>query len=305
MPNIWTHIMFCEEILDSIEDPIYSQDAQVYFNLGAQGPDPFFYHNFWPWNKDERVNNIGSVIHQQYCGFFLLDLIKNSLNKSNNTKAYVLGFVTHHILDRNTHPYIHYRAGYKGSDHQKLEVIIDTIMMNRFRNADTWKVPVYKEIDVGPTLDKEIADLLHHNIENYFGEEIADVTEEYIQESYRDMKRALKILFDPYGWKNRLLSSMISSYSHQPLKTQKDFLNDELSTWYHPSTNEPQQHSFLELYEQARKEGIEILTAVVAYWEYPNEANMEKLEQLISNISYDTGKHLDENLELRYCDPIV
>ncbi len=58
-----------------------------------------------------------------------MDLIERAKNRDDQVRAFVFGFITHHILDRNTHPYIHYRAGYEGNDHQKLEVFIDTLMM--------------------------------------------------------------------------------------------------------------------------------------------------------------------------------
>ncbi len=224
---------------------------------------------------------------------------------STNSKAYILGFVTHHILDRNTHPYIHYHAGYENNNHQRLEVIIDTIMMKESRNVNTWKVPVYKEINIGPRLDEEINSLLEKSIEKYYGNKLTNLPEQYIQASYSQMKSALRILFDPYKWKNTLFATLVSAFSHQPLKDEKDYLNEEKRTWRHPATNEPQNDTFLSLYEQAKKEGIEVIQAVLSYWKNPNEANEKHLKTLIDNISYDTGKPVSENLEVRYAEPIV
>ncbi|SES98099.1 Zinc dependent phospholipase C [Salinibacillus kushneri] len=305
MPNIWTHIMFCEDVMVSLNDPVHLQDAQGFLNLGAQGPDPFFYHNFWPWKQDEHINDIGKRLHTEKCGPFLMDMIQSGIVKSKPTKAYILGFVTHHILDRNAHPYIHYRAGYQKNKHQELEVLIDTLMMKKFRNLDTWKVPVYKEIDVGSTLDHEISELLSTTILHHFHEHAQKLPEDFVQLSYRDMKRALKILFDPYSWKNHLLGSMISPFSHQPIKNDKDYLNENHSTWHHPATNEPHHESFIDLYNQGKKESLETLYAIIKYWEDPNSHNEQIITDLIDNISYDTGKPLAENLENRYSSPIV
>jgi Zinc dependent phospholipase C len=305
LPNLWTHIMFCEEVVDSLNNPILIQDAQSYLNLGAQGPDPFFYHNFWPWKKDNRVNKIGSLIHTKHCGPFLLDLIFHGTSKSTETKAYIIGFVTHHILDRNAHPYIHYRAGYEGNNHSRFEIIIDTLLMKKFRNISTWKVPVYKELNVGPTLSEEITEILEGLIEKYFPEETKNLPPNYVQAAYRDMKKALRILYDPKGWKNKLLSSMISAYSHQPIKDKKDYLNEERRVWNHPATNEPHTESFLQLYEQGRNEGMETVSAIMQFWKEPTTEHEENVKRLIGDISYDTGKPLSENLENRYCDPII
>lgn len=129
MPNIWTHMLFCEEAADKMERPDAFLQHEAAMKLGAQGPDPFFYYSFWPWTREKPVNQMGLVLHQQKCGDFLMDLIERAKNRDDQVRAFVFGFITHHILDRNTHPYIHYRAGYEGNDHQKLEVFIDTLMM--------------------------------------------------------------------------------------------------------------------------------------------------------------------------------
>ncbi|KGX85299.1 zinc dependent phospholipase C family protein [Pontibacillus litoralis] len=305
MPNIWTHILFCEDVMDSINAPQQLNAVQPYLNLGAQGPDPFFYHNFLPWQKDTRVHEIGNALHYRHCGPFLISLIEEAANQSDETKAYVTGFVTHHILDRNTHPFINYFAGYEKNKHQAFEVIIDTIMMQRYRHMKTWKSPVYKEINVGSTLDKEIEELLNKLIAFYYPDEHKNVPTNYIKASYKDMKQALHILFDPYGWKNALLGSLVSSFSHQPIKKELDYLNEQHRTWHHSATNEEQTESFLDLYEQARAEGIEVIDELCRYWRAPTTNKKNTLTLLIDNRCYDTGKPLHLNLKNQYCNPII
>lgn len=304
MPNIWTHILFCEDVVDAVKKPYPFSQYETFMKLGAQGPDPFFYYNFWPWIKDEPVHEVGMALHTQKCGDFLMDLIISAKKMEAQVQAYVIGFVTHHVLDRNTHPYIHYRAGYAGSNHQRLEIMIDTCMMEKFHNLKSWKAPAYKEIDVGRSLNKDVTTLLHETIKKHYPE-LNRETPEYIQKAYKDMKLACKILSDPYGWKNTLLQSLISPYSHQPIKNKVDYLNLNQETWHHPATNEPCNKSFLELYDKARAEGIAILMEVQNYWSNAVDESEEILRGLIANISYDTGKPLDLNLENVYSDPIV
>ncbi|MFZ3577332.1 zinc dependent phospholipase C family protein [Virgibacillus sp. DJP39] len=304
MPNIWTHMLFCEDVVDTIDNPTPFFQHEAYMKLGAQGPDPFFYHNFWPWVKDHSVGEIGTALHTRKCGDFLIDLITAATNMDSHVKAYVFGFATHHILDRNAHPYIHYRAGYEGNKHQELEVLIDTVMMEKFHNMKTWKAHVFKEIDVGFSLDKDIIELLHSTIKKHYPEVVKE-SNVYIQKSYRDMKLALKILSDPYGWKNKLLKSLVSSFSHQPINNDIDYLNEKEVTWNHPATNEPSSQSFMELYENSRAEGIEILNVVLLFWRNPTDERKHQLRNLIGDLSYDTGKPLELNLSNKYSDPIV
>ncbi|GAB3060680.1 zinc dependent phospholipase C family protein [Virgibacillus ainsalahensis] len=304
MPNIWTHILFCEEIADAIREPDSLSAYDTFMNLGAQGPDPFFYYNFWPWVKNEPVHHVGMALHTKHCGDFLIDLIIEAKNMEKPVQAYIFGFITHHILDRNTHPYIHYRAGYKGSRHQKLEVIIDTLMMDRYRNLKTWKIPVYKEINVGKHLHEDIKTLLHAKITKHYPELNRD-SSEYIEKAYSDMILALKILADPYKWKNKLLKNLISSYSHQPVNDDMDYLNINGKTWHHSATYDPSDKSFIDLYENSLKEGIDILTEVTKFWYTKTDESMHLLVKRIGNISYDTGKPLKLNLDNKYSDPIV
>ncbi|QKY68494.1 zinc dependent phospholipase C family protein [Lentibacillus sp. CBA3610] len=304
MPNIWTHILFCENVVDSIENPNSFLHYEADMKLGAQGPDPLFYYNFWPWIKHEPVNDIGLKLHREKCGEFLLDIIEKARNMNDIVQAYVFGFVTHHILDRNAHPYIHYRAGYEGSKHQKLETIIDTLMMSKYHHLKTWKGHVFNEIDVGSRLDKDTAESLHKTIADHYPE-VDQETSAYIQKAYRDMKLALKLLSDPYGWKNALFKQLISPFSHQPINDDVDYLNLDHTTWYHPATKEPSSKSFVDLYNQAWTEGIETMTEVIRYWNKADSIQKTRLPDLIGHISYDTGKPLTLNLENRYSEPIV
>ncbi len=304
MPNVWTHILFCEEVVDAVPKLHPFSQHESYMKLGAQGPDPFFYYNFWPWVKEEPVHEIGVALHTEHCGAFLMDLIENAKENCSEVKAFVVGFITHHVLDRNTHPYIHYRAGYEGSNHQRLEIRIDTLMMEKYHNLKTWKTPIYKEIDLGRKLDANIISLLSQAINKFFPKLKRD-NDAYIQKAYRDMLRALRILADPSGIKNRLMGSLISAYSHQPVKDNADYLNLNKTIWMHPATKEAIDKSFIELYNESRVEGIDIITEVQNYWNEGSKYSKQKLEKLIGNISYDTGKSLELNLKNKYCNPII
>ncbi|BAC13087.1 hypothetical protein [Oceanobacillus iheyensis HTE831] len=300
MPNIWTHILFAEDACNSVDLSLYNGPA---LNLGAQGPDPFFYYQFWPWIKDNQVEQIGTILHTKRCGEFLLELISKAKNCNFQVQSYVLGFITHHILDRHTHPYIHYHAGYEGSKHQKLEVIIDTIMMLKLRKKEAWKFPVYQEIYVGKSIPSDSHHILHQSIHKIYPE--LSPPEAYIKKSYHDMIMAHRILADPNLWRNKLLGNFISSYSHQPIQTNIDYLNEEHRTWHHPATNVPSTRSFLDHYEDASKEICTLLPLIHHYWNSHkcNEKNL--IHDIIGNISYDTGMPLIRELKNTYSNPII
>ncbi|MCA0988852.1 zinc dependent phospholipase C family protein [Guptibacillus algicola] len=304
MPNVWTHILFGEEAITEAGIWNAVKSHLPYFRLGAQGPDPFFYHNFWPW-KETPVQEVGEVLHKTKCGPFLIDMIEYGKTDDPRIQSYILGFVTHHILDRNTHPYIHYRAGLEGNKHQRLEIIIDTLLMKEHKDVDTWKTPVYKEIDVGPTLYKPIESMLSELIQRFYPDTAERMPDDYVDQSYHDMVLALKLLFDPYGWKNKVLRKQVSSFSYRREIGNEDYLNEEGNVWLHPSVKEEQSNAtFEELLKQASDEATTILPLIYDYWH--NEENcVRDLKDQIGNRSYDTGKDCNLPLPLKHFSPIV
>lgn len=309
MPNVWTHIYFGETVAEKAGYLIPSEDVKPYFRLGTQGPDPFFYHRFWPWIKEKPVETIGRKIHTESCGPFLMEMIRygGGAHPGNfYVQAYILGFVTHHILDRNTHPYIIHRSGNEDNKHQRLEVIIDTLLMEELRGIKTWKTPVYQQIDVGKPLYEPIKDMLETLIAKFFPKTVANMPKRYVEDSYRDMLKALKLLYDPFGWKNKYFANQVSAFSYQKVTDNKDFLNRRRTQWLHPANkNEIHHESFDDLLRKAEDEGIRILRAILDYWNNGQEQNCKGIEKELGNLAYDTGKDCTLPLENRYFAPIL
>ncbi|MFD2924378.1 zinc dependent phospholipase C family protein [Halobacillus naozhouensis] len=305
MPNIWTHILFTEDVCDRLERQDIINTSSRFLNLGAQGPDPFFYYNFWPMFNNHDVPEVGMKLHKEKCGSFLLNIIQSGKSERNQSQAYILGFITHHILDRFTHPYIHYRAGYEGNKHQVFEVIIDTIMLDRYRDLKTWKTPAHRQIQLSKKEAKALAQWLEQEIYIQFPQVVQSVPSNYIVQSLLDIALAQRLLFDPSGWKNQLLGSLVSSFSHRPIEKEADYLNETNQEWKHSATGEILTASFINLYEEAFAEACNIIKRILQYWSSTNEELLAELEVLVGDISYDTGKPLSLELENYYSDPIV
>ncbi|WP_431800288.1 zinc dependent phospholipase C family protein [Halobacillus andaensis] len=303
MPNIWTHILFAEDICMKIEIDELLATSERFLYLGAQGPDPFFYYNFWPKLKDHGVNNLGLQLHKEECGRFLMDLIIQGASLKNHKQAYILGFVSHHILDRVTHPYIHYKAGYDGNKHQALEVAIDTIMLEKQRHVQTWKVPVAPLIRLTRRERKELSTLLEPTISKYYFSR--NLPKRFIEKSFKDLVNAQRILFDPHGWKNKWLGSLVSSFSHQPIEDHIDYLNSERTIWHHSATYEQHTDSFNDLYLEALEEASTLILLILHYWTTKEHKTIKEVELLLQNISYDTGTPLAQNHDNLFSNPIV
>ncbi len=304
MPNIWTHKIFAERIAEKARLD-FTKYHKV-FTFGAQGPDPFFYHHFWPWKKKHSFDWIGSKLHSEHCGLFLIEMIKYVKQHPDDwlLKSYVFGFISHHILDRNAHPYIHFKAGNDGKRHTYLEVLIDTLLMKHYYKIDTWRTPVYPQIDIGYDLPSSIQNMLVHLLKEVHEIDISNLNQ-VINQSYQDMKGALNFLYDPNGIKKRLLGKQVSFYTYAKEIPNKDILNVNHNDWLHP-TNEKEvsTDSFFDILQRAEEEGVEIFQAIENYLT-GMEADIQLVEQLIGDISYDTGKACDPTIKLTFFEPII
>lgn len=318
MPNVWTHLIFGQKVLDTIgQSHLLTGTTTNLFNLGCQGPDFLFYHNFWPWKKDKRLNELGEIIHHEKCGPLLLEMIRQMRGRPLQDPAviYLLGFLTHHVLDRNLHPYIHYKAGYKKWDHQRLEVILDTIMVRHFLGLETWRTAVWKRIDIGKDFPPGVAEMFQRVTNKIFPEVATHVRPGDWGDAYRDMVRAQRIFYDPTGLKRILTFGKIEPLVYKRSIPTRDYLNEAKAVWRHPAVfEETSTDSVWDLWEKALIDGVEVLRETVKYLEQASAAtaagksgaaNETPLIEKIGNVSYDTGKSCNSRLKLQYADPIL
>ncbi|GAX89243.1 zinc dependent phospholipase C family protein [Effusibacillus lacus] len=313
MPNIWTHLIFGQEVLRRIgRTDLLKPETTNVFNLGCQGPDFLFYHNFLPWQTDTRANVMGELIHHKHCGPFLVEMVLQMRGRQlhDPTVIYVLGFLTHHVLDRNMHPYIHYKSGYKKWNHQRYEVILDTIMAEKFLGLATWNTPVWKQFYIGDDFPEGVVDMFRKAAIKFFPEQANRMQDGDWSQAYRDMVRTQQIFHDPYGIKRLITFGKIEPMVYKRKNPPRDYLNENHAEWHHPAIPEETSNSSVwDLWEQALADGETVLRAAVEFLELSLQGTETSGENLlvekIGNLSYDTGKPCGSHLELRYADPIV
>lgn len=319
MPNIWTHQIFGRQVLEQSghSSLIETKAQRNLFQMGCQGPDFLFYHHFLPWHQDKRMNRLGSAMHQTRCGPFLLDLIRWVSGRPIHSPGpvYVLGFVLHHVLDRNMHPYIFYKSGFKKWDHQRLEVIIDTLIARKYESLETWRTPVWKEIETGGRFPDDIADMLDSIAKLHYPEETAGISAEDWNQANRDMIAAQRLFHDPTGLKRLLTFRQIEPLVYKRKVPARDYLNEANQPWSCPTDrNDVHTSSFWDLWETAFTDGIEVVREVISVWqddlkssneaELPDES-LDTLKRVIGNRSYETGKDCELELIIQFADPIL
>ena len=285
MPSQLLHILFGEDVFPKIPDV-----HRKAFALGCQGPD-IFYHS-----QGRRPVGLeyGTLLHRRGTGAFAAELLRVSgrsrvaggENETNALEAYALGFMTHAILDRHTHPYIVYKSDSPHSHvvlenyHAFFERIIDALMLKLLRGAEisSWdQEGVLAETCENPPLG--LKELLAQALIATFPERAG-----------KDEKLKHRIentLLDCAGFYRRTAPSCLVTSPARPLEEgldgvlplrkhhlvylypvelpdQIDFLNIGREPWYYPAGEKREdRRSFPEIYAGAVAAATDSLTGII------------------------------------------
>lgn len=328
MPDVLTHVLFGYDMIDYLDKSKYRDlinKNKKLFILGCQGPDIFFYNDFWPWIKGKRGPSLGKLMHREKTGEYFIKSLEYIKQKSGEgcfgeLFSYITGAMCHFGLDRVVHPYIFYYSGkYNKNDvkthkyreyHKKLELIIDALLLKEKKDLLSHKYPVYKEIDLGKELPKSIRKFYKHIIKSVYN---LDIKSDFSNDAYKDMKRVLKVMYDPLGFKKILLNSIDFikrgriKYSNltYPRKfiNDKDYLNESNKIWLHPCDETKSYNaSFHQLYNRAKDESENMIDNGIKFLN--NKLTKKELKEAFPNLSYSTGEEINNNIVMKYFDPI-
>ncbi|MFO7815635.1 MAG: zinc dependent phospholipase C family protein [Halanaerobiales bacterium] len=210
MPDLWTHIIGGDMVLNELDDRGLSSvilEYRNHYNLGTQGPDFFFYNNFWPWTKEKRGPSIGALIHTKRQTEFVLEVFEILREKEGSVQypkalSYFIGFITHLILDKKIHEIIDEKTN-NNKEHKRFEIELDCILVDNYYNEKCYKLKPDSYLKIGNELDELIKDIYYLNITKLYEEKI---NFEVINNSYQDMLRAQNILYSPFKIKAYILS---------------------------------------------------------------------------------------------------
>jgi hypothetical protein len=324
MPNVWTHLLFGREALERIgEGGMIADDRKrKLFQLGCQGPDFLFYHNYLPWKRGDVMNRLGGAMHSRQCGPVLMELLDGVAGLSacrkdpDDAVVYALGFVLHHTLDRNAHPYVFSRSGFRKWDHQRFEVMMDTLVARRKLGIETWRTPVWRELDAGSGLPEAIVDAFERIAARHYPDLAARIRREDWNRAYRDMVGAQRLFHDPTGIRRLLTLGKIEPFVYRRRLPELDILNDAGGPWLDPTDGRTRRtDTFDRMWERAMEESVEILRAALEWLRLESreaDAGRDSVRaaewrartaELIGNRSYETGLDCGA-AEIRYADPI-
>ena len=133
MPAAYAHYVFGDRVL-----PLLPEHLQVMingdprcremYNLGVQGPDFFYFYRIYiPFNP---VISTGIRLHHESAEPFFLRA-RRLLRREFSVElySYLLGFMTHFMLDSACHPYILKRMKQAPATHHEIESEFDRMLM--------------------------------------------------------------------------------------------------------------------------------------------------------------------------------
>ncbi len=273
MPDFLTHVVFAREALEGLEEKKRRQvqERLELFQLGAQGPDVFFYGPRHPLGGKRSFFLTGKRLHSEHTRAFLEAGFSRVPSLSGDDRldlwVYMLGMSCHYVLDSRCHPYVYAFSGYRfnlpGTDrrvsrrHIRFESILDVLVFWEKTGSDATrqKLWTYLPRRVPGAVDAFYRDVLAdlYGIRHYGAGDL--------NRALRRMRGAYRAFYDPRGirqtlWDalNRLFGGRLfvgRTFYPRRVRGDIDYLNRSHRAWAHPLTGEERNESFWDLYDQA------------------------------------------------------
>lgn len=309
MPNIITHKLFAEEVLNDMRKQdireIINKHPQIFY-IGSNGPDFLFFSHALPWEgyKSHVLNQLGSRMHTSHINDFYevaLRCIKEQTREDvkENMLAYLFGHLCHWALDKTAHPYIFYRTGNaKGLSagyHHRFESMMDTMMLDKKKQLSIKDYPTYEICSYDDDMLKAIARMYIPIAREVYHMDVKVHDLHVTLNSWYDVQ---KLLHDPNNIKYTILKAG-ESLLHKPWKIsgnivkatiddRYDILNEEKAFWKYPCDEDRTSNaSFLELFQEAIPTAVAVIEKAYGCVEY--NADTKGVLEILQDQAYDTG----------------
>lgn len=309
MGDFLTHVVVAERLPGRIESRQVAEGIRTHaeaFRLGAQGPDPLFYHHCFPGDGKGLLVEVGHHLHAHRTGQFLRygfrQLVPASFNEEWMTLAvWLCGMVCHYHTDRMLHPYVNAVShnwiwSTDGvpvkTSHGEVERMLDVILWREAGHGPATRARLYS-LCPGPKPWPE--PLVNFWITALYEVYRLHVDERLLAEIPKDMHRANRILYDPRGVKRKLLQWVdnLTGGAFHPAKVpypdlespEIDWMNRKRRMWSQPELPDVRRTESVEmLIEKAADNAANTINGIFAVL----FRGQGRLEQWLPDMSYDT-----------------
>lgn len=235
MPTTYTHYRFgdqCRAFLPPEQAAAVDRYRSLY-DTGVHGPDLlFYYHPLVP----NQVSALGSRMHRLPARDFFEKARKAGAGEDRQGAmlAYLLGFLSHFVLDSACHGYVEEARRELGISHNRLEAFLDAWMMEQ----DSLNPPgVNRGFSLRPSEGSAAV------IARFY-----EVPKKQILKAQKGQVWVMNLLYSPRGVKKRMLQGLIKGL-HIPGSFDDLFIEKEI-----PGECRGAVEKLAELYEQALTE---------------------------------------------------
>lgn len=323
MPRAISHYLFAMDCLDELDintKKIINDNFYMYL-LGCQGPNFFNYYNDFSFFNNKNISQVNSLIHNKKINLFLRNMIMYSKNKeslkyvfnddnfSNICISYIYGYLTHYVLDKESHPYIYslqknLRNKYKYRSsialHKSLETHIDSLLLLKFKKLKPYEFKDYLNINLSSHELIILSDMYSYLINSVYEKNISSND---IKKSFNTFKKVEnKINSSP-----KLLSKLYLSVKNKTSKKSfinneiysnykycvNDLLNENHNKWVDPFSKKEYEFSYLDIYKNSLYVYIDLVNYLNLYFD--NEISLYTLLVKLDNKSFITNQNCDNN----------
>ncbi len=319
MPATITHAYFGKDIYDVLPTYITNKLDLKRVMMFSQNTDSLLFYNLFSVLPGKKIRKLQKYLHSTNTRDFfinLLNYVKDNNIDDIDTYSFIVGFITHYVLDSNVHPFVYYKTGmfdknipstYKYNNvHAFMEAFIDNDMVRRREHINPYKYNVSKTSFDTKKFSKDLDNTIFYVYDKTY--DIKDMNKIYYK-SLKQMKYSLFIFRrDVYGIK-RFIYKVADSITpknwfrfeaisyHYPLEDKHSFLNSDNNIWHYPTDyDHTSNESFIDLYIKSIEEAKDIITKS---FDYLNGKNINLYDVFI-NKNYFTGEDCDSKKELKY-----
>ena len=318
MPATITHAYLAKDLYEILPTNISSKIDLSRTKMFAQSTDSIMFYNLLPL-RPSSFRRFQKYFHNHKTNSFFINLLNYVRDHSINdvdTYSFIVGFISHYVLDSTVHPYVVYKTGmfnksnrntykYNGI-HHFMEVFLDNDLVIRRENTNPYKFNISKFCFNTKKFSNELNDTIDYTFYTTFN--IKNMSKRYYK-SLKQMKKCLTLFRrDKYGIKKffyKIIDTVTPrsafrfeaiSY-HYPLEDRHNYLNNNHTMWLNPCDDSIKStESFVDLYLKSLSDTRDI---VIQVFEYLNGKDIN-LEELFKNKSYVTGLDCDKEKELKY-----
>ena len=319
MPATITHSYFGKDLYEVLPEDITSKLDLNRTKMFANSTDSIMFYNLLSFKSDHNLRKFQYYFHTHKTNEFFINLLdyvrKNNINDT-DTYSFIVGFITHFVLDSNIHPYIYYKTGkfnkkdkntYKYNNiHHFMEVFLDNDLVKRRENSNPYKFNISKFCFDTKKFSNDLNNSIDYSFYTTFN--IKNMSTKYYK-SLKQMKTFLRLFrSDRFGIKKffyKLIDTVTPrsvfrfealSY-HYTLEDKHNYLNNDHTMWLNPCDDTiTSTESFVDLYLRSLEEARNI---TIKAFEYLDGKDID-LGSLFLNRSYVTGLDCDIEKELKY-----